>query len=66
MYNTFKGWIDMSEKCEQVPWIEYLEIDEETLERKLRPNTPYKIKKAYEKYQLEVQEHIKNGTMIPK
>lgn len=35
---------------EQKPWIEYLEIDEETGERRLRNNTPEEIVKKYEEF----------------
>lgn len=37
----------------EAPWIEYLEIDEETRERKLRSDTPPEIRDQYEKYLLD-------------
>ena len=51
---------------ENMPWIDYLEIDEKTGERKLNPNTPNKIKETYQKHQREIQKYINNKTMIPK
>ena len=38
---------------EQAPWVEYLEIDEKTGERRLRKDTPKDIRIAYEKYLVE-------------
>lgn len=35
---------------EEAPWVEYLEIDEETRERKLRNDTPDEIRLKYEEY----------------
>ena len=51
---------------EQAVWIDYLEIDEETGERKLNSDAPDEVKKAYEKHREKIQEHIDNETMIPK
>jgi hypothetical protein len=48
----------------EAPWIEYLEIDEDTRERKLRADTPQQIKEKYEQFCLE-QEKLKNQ-MLPK
>lgn len=39
------------------PWIEYLEIDEDTGERKLRDDTPHEIRDKYEEH---CQEQRKN------
>ncbi len=35
---------------EDSPWVEYLEIDEITLERRLSSNAPDEIKRAYEQH----------------
>ena len=35
---------------EQAPWIEYIEIDEKSGERKLKKDTPKEIVSAYKKY----------------
>lgn len=51
---------------DDAPWIDYLEIDEESNERKLSNDAPDDVKKAYEEHQKKVREHINNGTMIPK
>lgn len=48
------------------PWVDYLEIDEETDERRISSDAPDEIRKAYEIHQKEIQEHINNGTRIPK
>ncbi len=40
---------------EQAPWVEYLEIDEETLERRLREDTPDEIRALYEQHLAESQ-----------
>lgn len=49
----------MNEKCiqtnKQAPWVNYLEINEKTFERKLKKNTPPEIKKTYE-------EHLKKNS----
>ncbi len=34
----------------EAPWVQYLEIDEETGERKLRADTPEEIRQKYEDY----------------
>ena len=41
---------------EQMPWIEYLEIDSKTLKRYLREDTPEQIKKMYEEYLKQIEE----------
>ena len=41
---------------EEVPWIEYLEIDEETGERYINPSAPEEIKETYKIY-LMVRQH---------
>lgn len=51
---------------ENAPWVDYLEIDEETGDRNLVADAPDEIKEAYEKHQKKNQEHIDNNTMIPK
>lgn len=40
---------------EQVVWADYLVIDERTLERKLKPDTPKEICEAYQAYLDAVQ-----------
>ena len=49
---------------EQAQWIEYLEIDEKTGERKLKKETPEEIKKMYEEYlrQLEKKKQMNEFT----
>jgi len=49
---------------EEQPWVEYFEIDEETLESKLRPDTPENIRKLYDTYVKEKEEKMKNGIPI--
>ena len=39
----------------QAPWVEYLEIDEETGARKLKDDAPEEIKKAYMEHLLKFQ-----------
>ena len=51
---------------EQAPWIDYLEIDEETTERRLSSDAPDEIKKVYENHEKKIQKHIDKGTTIPK
>lgn len=51
---------------ENAPWIEYLEINEETNERTLILNAPDEVKEAYRKHQVELQKHNNNETKIPK
>ena len=51
---------------EQAPWVDYLEIDEKTGERKLNSKAPDEVKKAYEEHQKELQKHIDKGIKIPK
>ncbi len=48
----------------EAPWIEYLEIDETTRERRLRADTPEEICKKYEEYLLEMKK-LSDG-MLPK
>ena len=48
----------------EAPWVEYLEIDEETGERKLRMDTPQEIRYKYENYCLE--QCKSNGELMPK
>ncbi len=51
---------------EQAPWVDYLDIDEETLESVLRYDTPEDIKKKYyEKLEYE-EKMIKEGKFIPR
>ncbi len=40
------------------PWLEYLEIDEDTGERKLRDDTPLEICKKYEDHCKEQSQNI--------
>ena len=47
------------ETLEQAPWIEYIEINEETGERELRKDAPEEIKEAYELY-LKKQDELNN------
>lgn len=35
---------------EEAPWVEYLEIDEDTRQRRLRDDTPEEIRNKYEAY----------------
>ena len=51
---------------EQIPWVEYLEIDKTTLETKLRKNAPKEIKEAYQKYLEEMKEYKKKNLPISK
>lgn len=48
----------------EAPWIEYLEIDETTRERKLRDDAPDEIRKKYKEYLLEIEKL--SDSMIPK
>lgn len=48
----------------EAPWIEYLEIDEDTRQRKLRENTPQEIRDKYDRYCLEKSQI--EGEMRPK
>ncbi len=49
---------------DEAPWAEYLEIDEETWERKLREDTPKDIREKYEQF---LQEQNSNpDELIPK
>lgn len=41
----------------EAPWIEYLEIDEETGQRRLRADTPKEIRDKYNKYLLEQEKY---------
>lgn len=45
-------------------WAEYLEIDEETRERKLRDDTPEEIRQLYEDYLKQLEENP--SEMLPK
>lgn len=47
----------------EAPWIEYLEIDEETGKRVLKEDTPKEIRDKYEAYLLE---RNNNEGMLPK
>lgn len=49
----------MIETKEQCPWIDYLEIDEDTLEHRLRDDTPQNIREAYNAYLDEVESYKK-------
>ncbi len=51
---------------EQAPWVEYLEFDEETDERRLNSDAPDEVKRAYEEHQKKLQEYIDKGMKIPK
>lgn len=35
---------------DESPWVKYLEIDEETLESRIRDDVPDDVRKAYETY----------------
>lgn len=39
---------------DEAPWVEYLEIDEETGKRRLQENTPPDIREKYETYCLKL------------
>ena len=51
---------------EQTPWLDYLEIDDETDERRLSSNAPDEVKKAYEEHLKWKQSYIDEGMKIPK
>lgn len=48
----------------EAPWIEYLEIDEDTGERKLRADTPQEIRDKYDAYCL--RQRTDSGELLPK
>lgn len=48
----------------EAPWVEYLEIDEETGERRLREDTPKEIRDKYEAYLVE--QNNNSGNLLPK
>lgn len=51
---------------QQMPWVEYLEIDEKTLKRYLREDTPEQIKKMYEEYLKQIEEKSNKNENIEK
>lgn len=51
---------------EQAPWVEYLVLDEETLESTLRSDTPQEIREAYENYKERECRIIESGELLPK
>lgn len=51
--------------AEQAPWVEYLVIDKNG-KRKLKLNTPLKIRKAYKEHLKTEKECLKNNTPITK
>lgn len=51
---------------EQAQWIEYLEIDEKTGERKLKKETPEEIKKMYEEYLKQLEKKKQMNEFIAK
>ena len=61
-----KGLSYMLLTKEQAPWVDYLEIDEETDERTLSPDAPDNVKKAYEEHLKWKQSYIDKGMKIPK
>jgi len=70
MNNREVGSIIMNEKeiltFEQAQWIEYLEIDEKTGERKLKKETPEEIKKMYEEYLKQLEKKKQMNEFIAK
>lgn len=48
----------------EAPWVEYLVIDEETGERKLREDTPQEIREKYESFCFEQRKF--RSEMLPK
>ncbi len=52
------------ETREQVPWVRYLIMDDETLESELSPDTPDDIREAYRQYQEDVKRHTELNTPI--
>lgn len=48
----------------EAPWVEYLEIDERTGERRLKEDTPQEIRDKYEEFCLEQRRN--EGEMLPK
>lgn len=51
---------------EDAPWVEYLVLDEETLESTLRPDTPQEIREAYENFKESERRIIESGELLPK
>lgn len=51
---------------EQAQWIEYLEIDEKTGERKLKKETPEEIKKMYEEYLKQLEKKKQMNEFVAK
>lgn len=49
-----------------IPWIDYLEIDEETCESYLNPDAPEEIKMAYKKHQEELLKNADKYGRVPK
>lgn len=70
MNNREVGSIMMNEKeiltFEQAQWVEYLEIDEKTGERKLKKETPEEIKKMYEEYLKQLEKKKQMNEFIAK
>jgi len=70
MNNREVGSIIMNEKeiltFEQAQWIEYLEIDEKTGERKLKKETQEEIKKMYEEYLKQLEKKKQMNEFIAK
>ena len=50
----------------EMPWVEYLVLDETTRKRKLREDTPSDIREKYEVYEAELAREKQQGKMLPK
>ncbi len=68
MYNNFRNKRRRSkmQTIEQVPWVPYLYIDEETGERKIREDMPEEIRNKYNEYLRDIERKTQNGELIAK
>ena len=57
---------DTMHQEKDMPWVNYLVLDEETLESSLMPDAPEEIRREYEKYMNELQQYILAGEKIPR
>lgn len=51
---------------EDTPWIDYLVIDDETLETYINSDAPEGIKRAYEQHLKKIREDVNERGMIAK
>ena len=49
-----------------IPWVDYLVLDEETLESSLLPDAPEDVRREYEKYINELQQYVLAGEKVPR